>query len=129
MQRANRWGRIQTISRKRSHESGRTRIGAQTTEGDSLVLLEDNLSIVDWNNFNTEGKEIHYIQTIHIVGQLSSNKQITDDTMKQAEFDLVLQPGTAKDPEFTRARASKRRETETTPDGYRQAFDKLSIRL
>ena len=94
----------------------------------------DNLPIVDLSKFNTDGKEAHYIQINHIVGKLSGNKKITEDTIKKAEFEFMLDlktliSKTAIDPKLTRVRASMRREDrDTTPDGYRPAFDKLSIR-
>ena len=88
----------------------------------------------DLSNFNTDGKEAHYIQNNHTVGKLSGNKKRTEDTIKKAEFDFTLDlksliSMTAIDPELTRVRASMRREDrETTPDGYRALFDKLSVR-
>ena len=51
------------------------------TEEDSVILRGDNLPIVDLNKFNTDGKEAHYIQINHIVGTLSGNKKITEDTI------------------------------------------------
>ena len=95
----------------------------------------DNLPIVDHlSKFNTDEKEAHYIQINHIVGKLSGNKKITKDTIKKAEFELMLDletliSKTAIDPEITRVRASMRREDrDTTPDEYNSVFDKLSIR-
>ena len=104
------------------------------TEEDSLILRGDNLPIVDLSKFNTEGKEAHYIQINHIVGKLSRNKKITEDTIKKAEFEFMMDlktliARTAIDPELTRVRISMRREDrEATPEGYKQVFGKLSIR-
>ena len=104
------------------------------TEEDSLILRGDNLPIVDLSKFNTEGKEVHYIQINHIVGKLSGNKKITEDTIKKAEFEFMMDlktliARTAIDPELTRVRISMRREDrEATPEGYKQVFGKLSIR-
>ena len=104
------------------------------TEEDSVVMRRDNLPIVDLSKSNTDGKEAHYIQINHIVGKLSGNKKITEDTIKKAEFEFMLDlktliSKTAIDPELTRVRASMRREVrDTTPDGYRSVCDKLSIR-
>ena len=103
------------------------------TEQDSLILRGDNLPIVDLSKFNTEGKEAHYTQINHIVGKLSGNKKITEDTIKKAEFEFMMDlktliARTAIDPELTRVRISMRREDrEATPEGYRQVFGKLSI--
>ena len=104
------------------------------TEEDSVIMRGDNLPIVDLSKFNTDGKEAHYIQINHIVGKLSGNKKITEDAIKKAEFEFLLDlktliSKTAIDPELIRVRASMRREDrDTTPDGYRPVFDKLSIR-
>ena len=104
------------------------------TEEDSVIMRGNNLPIVDLSKFTTDGKEAHYIQINHNVGKLSGNKKITEDTIKKAEFEFLLDlktliSKTAIDPEFTRVRASMRREDrDTPPDGYRSVFDKLSIR-
>ena len=92
------------------------------TEEDSVIMRGDNLPIVDLNNFNTDGKEAHYIQINHIVGKLSGNKRITEDTIKKAEFEFMLDlktliSKTAIDPELTRVRASMRREDRDTTPG------------
>ena len=105
------------------------------TEEDSLILRGDNLPIVDLSKFNTKGKEAHYILINHIVGKLSGNQKITEDTIKKAEFEFmmdleILIARTAIDPELTSVRISMRREDrEATPEGYKQVFGKLSIRL
>ena len=80
------------------------------TEEDSVVMRGNNLPIVDLSKFNTDGKEAHYIQ----INMLDLKTLISK---------------TAIDNELTRVRASMRREDrDTTPDGYRSVFDKLSIR-
>ena len=53
------------------------------TEEDSIILRWDNLPIVDLSKFNTGGKEAHCIQINHIVGKLSGNKKINEDTIKK----------------------------------------------
>ena len=66
--------------------------------------------------------------------KLPGNKKITEDTIKKAEFEYMLDlktliSKTATDSELTRMRASMRLEDkDTTLDGYRPVFDKLSIR-
>ena len=68
------------------------------------------------------------------MGKLSGNKKITEDTIKKAEFEFMMDlktliARTAIDPELTRVRISMRREVrEATPDGYKPVFGKLSIR-
>ena len=101
------------------------------TEEDSVIMRGDNLPLVDLSKLNTDGKEAHYIQINHIVGKLSGNKKVTEDTIKKAEFEFMLDlknliSKTAINSELTRVRASMRREDrDTTPDGYRTLFDKL----
>ena len=104
------------------------------TEENSIIMRRDNLPIVDLSNFNTDGKKTHYILINLIVGKLSGNKKITEDTIKKAEIEYMLDlktliSKTANDPELTRARASMRRvDRDIIPDGYRPVFDKLSKR-
>ena len=104
------------------------------TEDDSVIMRGDNLTIVDLSKYNTDGKEAKYIQINHIVGKLTTNKKVTEDHIKKAEFDFMMDlktliAKTTIDPELTRVRNSMRREDrETFPDGYRAVFDKLSIR-
>ena len=94
----------------------------------------DNQPIVDLSKYSTEGKEAKYIQINHIVGKLTTNKKATEDHIKRAEFEFMLDlktliSKTAIDPELTRLRNSMRREDrETIRDGYRTVFDKHSIR-
>ena len=89
---------------------------------------------MDLRKVNTDGKEAHYIQNNHIVEKVSGSNKITEDTLKKAEFEFMLDlksliTRNAIDPELRRVRGSMRREDrETTPDGYRLVFDKFSIR-
>ena len=116
-----------------SPEEGELEPEQPETEEDSVIIRGDKLPIVV-SNFNTDGKETHYIQINHIVRKLPGNNKITEDTIKKAEFDFMLDlktpiSKTAIDPELSRVRASMRREErDTTPEGYRPVFDKLSIR-
>ena len=115
-------------------EEGVLEIENAETEEDSVIMRGDNLPIVDLRKYNTDGKEAKYIQINHIVGKLTSNKKITEEHIKKAEFEFMMDlktliAKTAIDPELTRVRNSVRREErETIPDGYRTVFDKLSIR-
>ena len=139
LQRTNRLGggyqlRSEENEETETPEEGELEPEQPETEEDSVIMRRDNLPIVDLSKFNTDGKEAHYIQINHIVGKLSGNKKITEDTIKKAEFEFMLDlktliSKTAIDPELTSVRASMRREDrDTTPDGYRPVFDKLSIR-
>ena len=104
------------------------------TEEDSVIMRGDNLPIVDLSKYHTEGKEAHYIQINHIVGRLTENKKMTEENIKKAEFNFMLDlktliSKTAIDPEMTRVRTSMRREEkDSAPEGYRAVFDKLSVR-
>ena len=87
-------------------EEGELEPEQPVTEEGSVIMRGDNLPIVDLSKFNTDGKEAHYIQTNHIVGKLSGNKKVTEDTMKKAEFEFKLflknlYSKTAIDPELT----------------------------
>ena len=104
------------------------------TEENSVVMRGDNLPIVDLSKYSKDGKEAKYIQINYIVGKLTTNKKATEDHIKRAEFDFMLDlktliSKTAIDLELTRVRNSMRREDrETIPDCYRTVFDKISIR-
>ena len=116
------------IEEPKNPEEGEIEPKQPETEEDSVILRGDNLPIADLSKFNTDGKEAHYIQINHIVGKLSGNKKITEDTIKKAKFEIMLDLKSlisriAIDPERIR-----REDRETTPDGYRPVFDKLSIR-
>ena len=99
-----------------------------------MIMQRDNLPIVDLSKYHTDGKEAHYTQINHIVGRITENKKLTEENIKKAEFNFMLDlktliSKTAIDPEMTRVRASTRREEkDTAPEGYRPVFDKLSSR-
>ena len=94
----------------------------------------DNLSIVDLAKYNTDDKEVKYLQRNHIKRQLTTNKKATQDHNKKAEFGFMVDLKTlilktVLNPELTRVRNSMRREDrESIPEGYRAGFDKLSIK-
>ena len=68
------------------------------------------------------------------MGRLTENKKMTEENIKKAEFNFMLDLKTliyktAIDPETTRVRTSMRREEkDTAPERYRAVFDKLSVR-
>ena len=137
MRRANRLGGgYQPLQEETENnpEEGEIEQEQEDTEEDSIIMRGDNLPIVNLSKYNTEGKEAKYIQINHIVGNLTANKKITEDNIKKAEFEFMLDlmtlvSKTAIDPELTRVRTSMRQEDrETAPDGYKPVFEKLSIR-
>ena len=115
-------------------EEGELEIENTETEEDSVIMRGKNLPIVDLSKYNTDGKEAKYIQINLIVGKLTSNKEITEEHIKKAEVEFMMDlktliAKTAIELELTHVRNSMRREDrETIPDGYRTVFDKLSIR-
>ena len=132
------WGGYQPLTDETEEtenpEKGELEPEQPETEEDSLIMRGDNLQIVDLSKLNKDGKEAHYFQINHFMGKLCGNKKITEDTIKKAKFEFILDlktlfSKTVIDPELTRVRPSMRREDrDTTPDGYRAVFDKLSIR-
>ena len=68
-------------------EDGEIEQEPEHTEEDSITMRGDNLPIVNLNKNNTEGKETKYIQMNHIVGNLTLNKNVTEDNIKKAEFE------------------------------------------
>ena len=99
-----------------------------------MIMREDNLPIVDLSKYHTVGKEYHHIQINHIVGRLTENKKMTEENIKKAEFNFMLDlktliSKTAINPQMIRVRSSVRREEkDTAPKGYKPSFDRLSIR-
>ena len=87
------------------------------------------LPIVDLSNTTQKAKK-QSIQINHIVGKLTANKKATEDFIKKADFEFMLDlktliSKTAIDPELTRVRTSMHREDR---ESIRTVFDKLSIR-
>ena len=115
-------------------EEGEIEQEPKDTEEESIIMRGDNLPIVNLSKYNTEGKEAKYIQINQIVGNVITNKKVTEDNMKKAEFEFMLDlktiiSKTATDPELTCVRSSMRREDrETAPDRCKPVFEKLSIR-
>ena len=77
------------------------------TEEDSVIMRGDNLPIVDLSKYHTDGKEANYIQISHIEGRKTENKKLTEENIKKAEFNFMLDLKTlisklAIDPEMTR---------------------------
>ena len=71
-------------------EEGELELENNETEEDNITMRGDNLPIVDLTKYNTEGKEAKYIQINHIVGKLTTNKKATEDHIKKAEFEFMM---------------------------------------
>ena len=54
------------------------RINDSESEGESQIIRGDNLPIVDLKNYNTEGKEAHYVQINQIIGTVTEGKKIAE---------------------------------------------------
>ena len=99
----------------------------------------DNLPMVDLSKYNTEGKQAHYIQINHIVGKLTSNKKITEEHIKKAEFEFMMDlktliAKTAIDPELTlrQNQHAERRPRDNSgwlPKFIRQTINQMGIDL
>ena len=105
-------------------EEGELQVEQDTvdTEEDSVIMRGDNLPIVDLSKYHTEGKEAHYTQINYIVGRLTENKKMTEENIKKAEFNFMLDlktliSKTAIDPEMTRG-----------PDQYEKRGKRLRAR-
>ena len=50
----------------------------------------DNLPIVDLSKFNTERKEAHDMQIDHIVGTDTASKKTSEEHIKKAQFEFMM---------------------------------------
>ena len=104
----------------------------QDSEGESRIVRGDNFPIVDLKAYITEGREAQFIQLNQTIDKLTGNKKATEDVIKKAEFNFMLDLKTliAKsntDAELNRVRdAMRRAERNTAPEPYRPVFEKLS---
>ena len=108
------------------------RINDSESEGESQLFRGDNLPIVDLNNFNTEGKEAHYVQINHKIGTVTEGKKVTAETIKKAEMDFMLDLNnliakSATDAELNRVKLTPNREDRNmAPEHYRPPFENIS---
>ena len=102
------------------------------SEGESQIIRGDIFPIVDLKAYNTEGREAQFIQINQVVEKMTGDKKATEDAIKKAEFNFMLDLKTliAKsntDAELHRVRdAMRRAEKNTAPESYRTVFEKLS---
>ena len=102
------------------------------SEGESQIIREDNFPIVDLKAYNTEGREAQFMQINQVIDKLTGDKKATEEVIKKAEFNFMLDLKIliAKyntDAELNRVRdAMRRTERNTAPDSYRPVFEKLS---
>ena len=104
----------------------------QESEGESQVIRGDNFPIVDLKAYNTEGKEAQFIQINQIIEKATGNQKNTEETIKKADFNFMLDLKTliaksSTDAELNRVRDAMRRgEKNTAPEHYRANFEKLN---
>ena len=104
----------------------------QESEGESQVIRGDNFPIVDIKAYNTEGKEAQFIQINQIIKKATGNQKNTEETIKKAEFNFMLDLKTliaksSTDADLNRVRDAMRRgEKNTAPEDYRANFEKLN---
>ena len=56
------------------------------SEGESQVTEGYNLPIVDLKNYNTEGKEAHYVQINQIIGAITEGKKLAEEIIKKQKW-------------------------------------------
>ena len=66
------------------------RIIDSESEGESQIIRGDILPIVDLKNYNTEGKEAHYVQINQIIGAVTEEKKIAEEAIKRADKDFMM---------------------------------------
>ena len=104
----------------------------QESEGESQVVRGDNFPIVDLKAYNTEGKEAQFIHINQVIEKVTGNQKITEETIKKADFNFMIDLKTliaksSTDAELNRVRNAMRRgEKNTAPEHYRTNFEKLS---
>ena len=73
----------------------------QESEGESQVIRGDNFPIVDLKSYNTDGKEIQFIQINQVIEKITSEKKSTEDTIKRAEFNFIGKKHSSENPRRT----------------------------
>ena len=108
------------------------------TEPDKIAIKElirlFNEYFLPKRNYNTEGKEAHYVQINQIIGVVTEGKKVTEETIKKAEMDFMLDlksliAKSATDAELNRVKLALTREDRSmAPEHYRQQFENISTR-
>ena len=108
------------------------RMNDSESEGESQIIRGDNLPIVDLKNYNTEGKEAHYVQINQIIGVVTEGKKATEETIKKTEMDFMLDlknliAKSTTDAELHRVKLALNREDRNmAPEHYRPHFENIS---
>ena len=56
------------------------------SEGESQVIRGDNLPIVDLKNYNTDGKEAHYVQINQIIEAITEKRNWPKKQLKKQKW-------------------------------------------
>ena len=60
------------------------------SKGKNQIIRGDNFPIVDLEAYNTEGKEAQFIQINQVIEKMVGDKKATEDVIKKAEFNFML---------------------------------------
>ena len=80
------------------------------SEGESQIIRGDNFPIVDLKAYNTEGREAQFIQMNQVVEKMTGDKKATEDAIKKAEFNFMLDLKTLIAKSNTDAELTERRD-------------------
>ena len=96
LSRANRFsGRYQPLEERREEEQEIQQLEIiEETEQESgserQKIQFDNFTIVDLKAYNTERKEAQFVQINKVIEKVTGNKKTTENTIKKAEFIIML---------------------------------------
>ena len=103
------------------------------SEGESQIVRADTFTIVDLKTYNTDRKEVQFIQINQVLNESTGDKKVTEETTKKTDLNFMLDIKTliaksAADAELYRVRDAMRRgeKTRTAPEQCRRIFEKLS---
>ena len=102
---------------------------------ESIIGHGTNFPIIDWRKYEITGKDIYYVQIGHTIGKTPANQEkVTEDRIKKAEFDFMLDlksiiEKTATDPDLIKVRLCvRKRSKEQAHYDYKHGFEKISDR-
>ena len=104
----------------------------QESEGESQIIRGDNFPIVNLKAYNTKGKEAQFIQLNQVIEKVTGTQKNTEETIKNAEFNFMLDLKTliaksSTDAGLNRVLYTMRQDDkDTAPEHYRTNFDKLN---
>ena len=103
------------------------------SEVKSQIIRRDNFSIVDLKAYNTEGREAQFIQINQVIDTMMGTKNATEDVIKKAKFNfmldlkkLIAKSNTDTEPSRARdamRRAEKKYDPRTLPTSIRKTIE------